>query len=123
MDAERDGRKEGRKEGRSKEDVLLKKTVHVAGIPRAVELLEVVSEVVQSEVNLVPVPAMIVNTIVSYRWSFGALVDRVFMALEIVGRSEARVHALAALLLALERLCVFCLVFSSESGTIKNKRA
>lgn len=71
-----------------------------------------VSEVVQSEVNLVPVPAMIVNTIVSYGWSFSALVDRVFMAFKIVGRSESRVHTFASLLLALERLCVFCLVFS-----------
>lgn len=49
------------------------------------KLLEVVSEVVQTEVYLVAIPTVVIHAVVSYCWSFCSLVHRVFVPLEVVG--------------------------------------
>jgi hypothetical protein len=71
-----------------------------------------VPKVIQSEVDLVPVPAMVIITVETYRRPFGALMDRVFVTFEIVRRCKSGYLSLASLLLALEWLRVLCLMLA-----------
>jgi hypothetical protein len=77
-----------------------------------VKLFQMIPKVVQSEIDLIPVPAMVIVTVESYRGPFGALMDRVFVTFEIVWRGKSGDLSLASLLLAFEWLRVLCLMLA-----------
>lgn len=80
------------------------------------KLLQVISEVIESEIYLVPIATMIVDAVKSCRWSLGALMNRVLMALEVIRRRKAGIRSLTSLFLAFERFGVLCLMFSLASS-------
>jgi len=98
------------------EDLLLKERIHAHRIAGAMEFLQVIAEVVQSEIDLVPVAAMIVDAVKSCCWSFGSLMYRILMTLEVVGGRKPGIRSLASLLLAFEGFGVFRLVFSLRAA-------